>query len=87
MTTKRTTTNQLVLLDPAHVPTQLRLDERTRRIGLAGVAHARAILAESRRQRLAQEEAAAEARRPERVRPRSAPDRGSPGRGPAARAA
>ena len=49
---------------PAGVPAQLRLDERTRRVGLAGVAQARAVLAESRRRRLAQEEAAAEARRP-----------------------
>jgi len=65
MTTKRTT--QLVLLDPASVPAQLRLDERTRRVGMAGVAQARAILAESRRRRLAREEAAAEARRPRRA--------------------
>jgi hypothetical protein len=88
MTTKPTspTTTQLALLPAAGVPAQLQLDERTRRVGLAGVAHARAILAESRRRRLAAEEAAAEARRPP-VSRRSATDRGSPGRGPGARAA
>jgi hypothetical protein len=85
MTTRRTTT-QLALLPPASVPAQLRLDERTRRVGLAGVANARAVLAESRRRRLAEEEAAAEARRPPLSR-RSATDRGSPGHGPGARAA
>jgi hypothetical protein len=86
MTTHRTSTTQLALLPPASVPAQLRLDERTRRVGLAGVANARAVLAESRRRRLAQEEAAAEARRPT-VSQRSAQDRGSPGHGPGARAA
>ena len=85
MTTKRTTT-QLALLPPAAVPPQLQLDERTRRVGLAGVARARAILAESRQRRLAQEEADAAARRPPISR-LPAPDRGSPGRGPGARAA
>jgi hypothetical protein len=84
MTTHRTT--QLTLLPPSHVAAQLRLDERTRRVGLAGVAHARAVLAESRRRRVAQEEAAVEARRPP-VSRRSAPDRGSTGHGPGARAA
>jgi hypothetical protein len=68
MTTSRSTTqHQLTLLEPDGVPPQLQLDERTRRIGLAGVAEARAILAESRRQRLAREAAAAEARRPGRA--------------------
>ena len=35
MTTRRTTTTttQLALLPPASVPAQLRLDERTRRVG------------------------------------------------------
>jgi hypothetical protein len=38
---------QLALLPPAdQVPVQLRLSERTRRVGLVGVARARAILAE-----------------------------------------
>ncbi|HEY1282051.1 MAG TPA: hypothetical protein VGF22_20385 [Acidimicrobiales bacterium] len=58
---------QLTLIEPAGVPAQLQLDERTRRVGLAGVAQARAILAESRRQRLAREAEAAEARRPGRA--------------------
>ena len=45
---------QLALLPPAiDVPVQLRLSQRTRRVGLAGVARARALLAEqaARRQR------------------------------------
>jgi hypothetical protein len=67
MSTKNPTPHQLVLLDAARVPVQLRLDERTRRVGLAGVAQARAALEESRRRRLAREEAAAEARRPRRA--------------------
>jgi hypothetical protein len=67
MTTSHPTNQQLALLEPAGVPAQLQLDERTRRIGLAGVAQARAILAESRRQRLAREAEAAEARRPGRA--------------------
>jgi len=90
MTTKpRSTTaptTQLALLPTAGVPAQLQLDERIRRVGLAGVAQARAILAESRRRRLAAEEAAVEARRPP-VSRRSATGRGSPGHGPGARAA
>src|SRR5262249_37016153 len=50
MTTKPTSrTTQLALLPAAGIPAQLQLDERTRRVGLAGVAQARAILAESRR--------------------------------------
>jgi hypothetical protein len=67
MSTPRTTNQQLTLLEPAGVPAPLQLDERTRRIGLAGVAEARAILAESRRQRLEREAEAAEARRPGRA--------------------
>jgi len=89
MTTKPAstgTTTQLALLPSAAVPAQLRLDERTRRVGLAGVAQARAILAESRRRRLADESAAAEARRPPPTR-RSEPGRESPGHDPGARAA
>lgn len=42
---------QLELLPADGVPVRLRLDERTRRIGLAGVARARAILDEQARQR------------------------------------
>jgi hypothetical protein len=42
---------QLRMLDDASVPLQLRLDERTRRIGLRGVAMARALLDEQRRRR------------------------------------
>jgi len=67
MTASRTTNQQLTLLEPAGIPAQLQLDERTRRVGLAGVAQARAILAESRRQRLAREAEAAESRRPRRA--------------------
>ena len=67
MTARHERTQQLTLLDPAGVPAQLRLDEQTRRVGLAGVARARAILAESRRQRLEREQAAAQSRRPERA--------------------
>ncbi len=37
---------QLQLLDASRVPVKLRLDERTRRIGLAEVARARAIIDE-----------------------------------------
>lgn len=45
---------QLALLPAADdVPVQLRLSERTRRIGLAGVAHARAILADQETRRRA----------------------------------
>jgi hypothetical protein len=45
---------QLALLPAADdVPVQLRLSERTRRIGLAGVAHARAILADQEARRRA----------------------------------
>jgi hypothetical protein len=43
---------QLALLPPADaVPVQLRLSARTRRLGLAGVAGARAILAEQAQRR------------------------------------
>jgi hypothetical protein len=49
---------QLELLPAVDVPVQLRLSQRTRRIGLAGVARARAILAEQAiRRREAQAEA------------------------------
>jgi hypothetical protein len=67
MPSSHPTNQQLTLLEPAGIPAQLQLDERTRRIGLAGVAQARAILAESRRQRLVREAEAAEARRPGRA--------------------
>ena len=65
--TKRPSVQQLPLLDPSSVPAQLRLDERTRRIGLAGVAAARAALEASRRRRLEREAAEAESRRPGRA--------------------
>jgi hypothetical protein len=56
---------QLPLLVPAEdAPVQLRLDARTRRIGLEGVARARAVLAESQRRRLQAEEDARLARQP-----------------------
>ena len=67
MSSHHTTTQQLVLIDPPGVPVQLRLDERTRRVGLAGVANARAVLAESRRRRVERETAAAQSRRPRRA--------------------
>jgi hypothetical protein len=53
-----TRTQQLSLLGDRSVPTALRLDARTRRIGLEGVAHARAILAEQARRRAEREAAA-----------------------------
>ena len=37
---------QLELLPAVEVPVQLRLSQRTRRVGLAGVARAKALLAE-----------------------------------------
>jgi hypothetical protein len=49
---------QLELLPAVDVPVQLRLSQRTRRIGLAGVARARAILEEQASRR---REATAEA--------------------------
>ena len=60
-------TQQLSLLDAEHLPPALRLDARTCRIGLAGVARARAALAASRQQRLQREAAEATARRPSRA--------------------
>jgi hypothetical protein len=65
--TTRPTVHQLPLLDTSSVPAPLRLDERTRRIGLAGVAAARAALEESRRRRLEREAADVESRRPGRA--------------------
>jgi hypothetical protein len=45
---------QLALLPAADdVPVQLRLSERTRRVGLAGIAHARTILADQASRRRA----------------------------------
>lgn len=51
---------QLELLPAVDVPVQLRLSQRTRRIGLAGVARARALLDEQAARR---REAAVEAER------------------------
>ena len=45
-TTPHQSLEQLELLPAVDVPVQLRLSQRTRRIGLAGIARARAILAE-----------------------------------------
>ena len=42
---------QLALLDARRLPKALRLDDRTRQIGLAGVAEAKAILDEQARRR------------------------------------
>jgi hypothetical protein len=50
---------QLRLLDASSVPVQLRLDERTRRLGLAHIAKIRAQLAEQQRQRTVAEGSAA----------------------------
>lgn len=49
--TPHPTHDQLQLLPADGVPVQLRLDKRTRQIGLAGIANARAILAEQARRR------------------------------------
>ncbi|CAB4764091.1 unannotated protein [freshwater metagenome] len=54
---------------PASVDSRFRINERTRRIGLAGVAHARAVLAEQAARR--------EAREAERASCRTAPNRQS----------
>ena len=48
-------TEQLPLLTVAEIPLQFRMDERTRRIGLANVASAKAILAEQTARRLERE--------------------------------
>ena len=42
---------QLALLDARRLPRALRLDDRTRQIGLAGVAQAKAILDEQAKRR------------------------------------
>ncbi len=60
--TTPTPSEQLRLLDTP-VPAALRLDSRTRRVGLAGVAHARALLAEQARRRAAREADQEEQRR------------------------
>jgi hypothetical protein len=52
------TIEQLALLPADDVPAQVRLSQRTRRLGLAGIAMARAILADQAARR---REAAAEA--------------------------
>src|SRR5215211_4440445 len=50
------THEQLALLGNADVPVQVRLDNRTRCVGLAGVARARAALEEAQRLRAQREE-------------------------------
>ena len=55
---------QLTLLPVDDVPSRFRMSERTRRIGLAGVARSRQILEERRRERLIAEQAVREARLP-----------------------
>jgi hypothetical protein len=60
MATKaRPQTQQLRLLDSSSVPLKLRLDERTRRLGLAHIAKLRAQLAEQQRHRISAERSAA----------------------------
>lgn len=51
---RRPRPQQLALLDTRRVPKALQLDDRTRRIGLAGVAEAKAILDEQARRRAEQ---------------------------------
>lgn len=55
--------HQLELLEPAAVPPKLRLSARTRRIGLAGVAQAKALLDEQARRRAEREAHQADDRR------------------------
>ncbi len=50
---------QLRLLDASSVPVKLRLDERTRHLGLAQIAKIRAQLVEQQRRRTATERSAA----------------------------
>lgn len=52
---KKPRPQQLALLTARRVPKALQLDDRTRRIGLAGVAEAKAILDEQVRRRAEQE--------------------------------
>jgi hypothetical protein len=67
MTAARTPTGsqpeQLSLLPNDAMPVQVRLDERTRRVGLQGVAAARAALDAAHRDRMAEESAEADRRR------------------------
>ena len=63
MTERTPPSEQLRLLEPPAVPVALRLDARTRRVGLAGVARARAILADQARRRAEREADHAEHRR------------------------
>jgi hypothetical protein len=63
-TTPTSQPEQLVLLPVDDVPVRFRLSERTRRIGLAGVARSRQILEQRRRERLQAEQATREARLP-----------------------
>lgn len=51
MATKHPRPQQLRLLDASSVPVQLRIDERTRRLGLAQIAKLRAQLYEQQRRR------------------------------------
>ncbi len=55
--------DQLHLLEPVAVPSSLRLSARTRRVGLAGVAQARAVLADQARRRAEREVDQADQRR------------------------
>lgn len=48
--------NEITLPGLAVVPSRFRIDERTRRIGLAGIARVRAQLAEQEARRLEQEQ-------------------------------
>jgi hypothetical protein len=60
MATKaRPQSQQLRLLDASSVPVKLRLDERTRRLGLAHIAKIRAQLTEQQRQRSSADRSAA----------------------------
>jgi hypothetical protein len=52
-------TEQLALLPPAGVPVQYTLSQRTRRIGLAGVARVRQLLAEQAARHHEEEDASA----------------------------
>jgi hypothetical protein len=54
---------QLSLLPNDTVPVQVRLDDRTRRVGLEGIAAARAALETAHRDRVAAEAAEADRRR------------------------
>ena len=55
MNRKPRSSEQLPLLSVSDMPLQFRLDERTRRIGLAGVASVKAMLAEQEARRTERE--------------------------------